>query len=320
MLSDDSSVQPARTLPAAVSPLDARLRIARATLLGSGTLTEPEIRERVRTRFPAAAQLPARPDLDTLLKVEVGLIWSTDRIAANGTPMAPGFRVPAPPAAGGLTAIGGSGTCYRTGTATGAPDEARAVAELTDERLRRHAVNGGYLVLTVAPNQQERAVRELEGLGAIQVDADRIVIAALHAEAAAKGIDWDRAIVATDAEGPDGSRWPRLLTVARAREETLRAELLKGPEHVLLTHPGLLARYDLFGILDDIRERTTRIAKDGQTLRTLWVLIPTDNPSAAPSLAGRAVPITTATEHLALPDVWLRNLHHTTAASAGASS
>ena len=305
--------------PRGLAPARA-LRIARATLLGSGTLTEQEIRERIRTRFPASAHLPARPELDTLLNIEVGLIWSTDRTAANGTPLAPGFRVPAPPAAGGLTAIGSSGTRYRTGTATAAPDEARAIAELTDERLRRHATNGGYLVLTVTPNQQERAVRELEGLGAIQVDGDRIVIEALHAEAAAKGIDWDRAIVATDAEGPDGDRWPRLLAVARARAESLRSMLLKGPEHVVLTHPGLFARYDLFGILDDIRERTTRIAEDGQTLRTLWVLIPTDEPCAAPSLAGRAVPITTATEHLALPDVWLQNLHNTTAVSAGAHS
>ena len=283
-------------------------------------MTEQEIRERVRTRFPDAAHLPARPEFDALLNDEVGLIWSTDRTAANGTPLTPGFRVPAPPAAGGLTAIGSSGTRYRTGTATAAPDDARAAAELTDERLRRHAAHGGYLVLTVTPNQQERAVRELEGLGAIQVDADRMVIEALRAEAAAKGIDWDRAIVATDAEGPDGARWPRLLTVARARAESLRSGLLKGPEHVVLTHPGLLARYDLFGVLDDIRERTTRIAEDGQTLRTLWVLIPTDDPRAAPSLAGRAVPITTATEQLALPDVWLRNLHHTTGASAGAPS
>ena len=86
----------------------------------------------------------------------------------------------------------------------------------------------------------------------------------------------------------------------------------------MITHPGLLARYDLLGLLDDLRERTTRIAEDAQTLRTLWVLIPTDDPSAAPALSGRAVPITTPTEHLALPDLWLRNLHHTTAASTGA--
>lgn len=304
--------------PRGLAPARA-VRIARATLLGSGTLSEQEVRDRLRTRFPEAAALPPRPELDTLLAEEVGLTWSTDRTAADGSPLAPGFRVPPPPAPIGLTAIGGSGARYRTGTATAAPDEARAEAELTDERLRRHAANGGYLVLTVAPAYQERAIRELHALGAELVNADRLVIDALRAEADDKGIDWERAILSTDAEGPDGPRWPRLLTVARARADAIRGELLHGPAHVLLTHPGLMARYDLLGVLDDLRERTTRIADNGQTLKTFWVLIPADDPHANPSLGGRAVPITAATEHLALPDVWLRNLHHTTAVPAGAS-
>ncbi len=299
-------------------PPSRAVRIARATLLGSGALSEQEVRDRIRTRFPDAAPLPARPELDSVLTNEVGIIWSADRAASDGTPLAPGFRVPPPPAAVGLTVIGSSGTRYRTGTATSAPEDARAVAELTDERLRRHAANGGYLVLTVAPNHQERAIRELEAVGATQVDADRIIINALRAESAAKGIDWERAILVTDAEGPTGERWPRLLAVARTAAESIRSQLLHGSDHVVLTHPGLLARYDLLGLLDDLRERTTRIAEDAQTLRTLWVLIPTDDPNAAPALAGRAVPITTPTEHLALPDLWLRNLHHTTAASTGA--
>lgn len=296
---------------------DRAVRIARAALLGSGTLTEQEIRDRVRTRFPDATALPPRPELDSLLRDEVGLVWSTDRIASSGTPLAPGFRVPPPQAATGPAAIASSGTRYRTGTATSAPDEARAVAELTDERLHRHAANGGYLVLTVTPNHQERAIRELVALGATEANADRLAIDALRAESAAKGIDWDRAILATDAEGPGGPRWARLLAVARAAASPLRTQLLTGPEHVLLTRPGLLARYDLIGLLDELRERTTRLPEPGQALRTLWVLIPADDPNAAPALAGRAVPITTPTEHLALPDVWLRNLHKTNPVPAG---
>jgi hypothetical protein len=295
------------------------VRIARAALLGSGTLAEQEVRDRVRTRFPDAAPLPPRPALESLLRDEVGLVWSSDRTAPNGTPLLPGFRVPQPPPLStGLTAIGNSGTRYRTGTDASAPDETRATAELTDERLRRHATNGGYLILTVTPNQQERAIRALEALGASEANADRLAIDALHAESATKRIDWDRAILAADAEGPAGPQWPRLQAVARAAAGRLGLELLTGPKHVVLTHPGLLARYDLFGILDNLRERTTRLPEPGQTLRTLWVLIPAEDPSAAPALAGRAIPITTSTEHLALPDVWLRNLHKTTPSTAGA--
>ena len=39
---------------------------------------------------------------------------------------------------------------------------------------------------------------------------------------------------------------------------------------------------------------------------------PPDDPNAGPRLAGKAIPVTTAAEHMALPDPWLENLHHTT--------
>ncbi len=294
------------------------IRIARAALLGSGTLSESEVRERVRTRLPDAAPLPERPELDELLRVEVGLEWSNDRTSPSGAPRTPGFRVPTPPVATARTAIAASGTRYRTGTATNATDEDRAKAELTEERLRRHAGNGGYLVLTVAPNHQDRAIRTLATQGATVVDVDELLINALRAEADAKRIDWDRAILATDAAGPAGPNWPRLLTIARSAVAGIADRLRAESEHTLLVHPGLLARYDLFGLLDDLREHTTQIAAPGQVLKTLWVLVPSDDPNAAPALAGRAIPVTTSSEHLALPEVWLNNLHRTVETSTGA--
>jgi hypothetical protein len=91
----------------------------------------------------------------------------------------------------------------------------------------------------------------------------------------------------------------------------VRTELLGGPDHVLLTHPGLLARYDTLGLLDELRERTTRQPEPGQTLRTLWVLVPATDPDALPTVGGKAIPVTTSAEHFALPEAWLRNLHRT---------
>lgn len=102
------------------------IRIARAALLGAGTLGDQEIRDRVRTRLPEAAALPERPELDDLLRTEVGLEWTNERTSPSGAPRTPGFRVPPPPMATALTAIGASGTRYRTGTATNATDGDRA--------------------------------------------------------------------------------------------------------------------------------------------------------------------------------------------------
>jgi hypothetical protein len=209
------------------------------------------------------------------------------------------------------TGVSVSGNRFHTGTSADAPAEVRAAAEMVQERLERHAKGGGFLVLTVRPSQQQRAIAALCNLGATPVSVDALVIGALRRHAAAKSIQWDHAILRADAEGPGGGRWPRLLAVVRDSLAPVRAELLTGPGHVLLTYPGLLARYDVIGILDELRERITRQSELGQTLRTLWVLVPDDDPDALPVIQGKAVPVTTSAEHLALPDEWLSNLHRT---------
>ncbi len=288
------------------------LRLARTALLGTGTLSEEAIRTRVRTRFPAAEALPERPALDQLLRDTVGLEWFPGGAGASGAPLPPGFRVPPPPGPSGLTAVTVSGSRYRTGTAADVPDEARARADAVEDRLRRHAVSGGYLVLTVRPSRHHRALASLAELGATPIDLDALVIGELHRLADSKGIRWDDAIVAADAAGPKGTRWSRLLTVARDALPAIRASLLGGDGHVLLTNPGLLARYQALGLLDDLRERTTRHPESGQTLRTVWVLVPAEDPDALPAISGQAIPVTTAAERLVLPDVWIDNVHHTT--------
>jgi hypothetical protein len=63
--------------------------------------------------------------------------------------------------------------------------------------------------------------------------------------------------------------------------------------------------------LDELRERTTRQPTTGQTLRTLWVLVPAEDPDGLPTIGGGAVPVTTDAERLALPSAWLKNVHHT---------
>jgi serine/threonine protein kinase len=289
------------------------VRLARAALLGAGTLSEDAVRTRVRNRFPAAEVLPERPALDELLGETVGLEWFPGGPGPGGEPLAPGFRVPPPPMPVGLTAVTMSGARYRTGTAADVPDEARAVAAATDDRLRRHATNGGYLVLTVRPSRHHRALRALGELGPTVVDLDALLIGELRRLADHKGIRWDDAIVAADAAGPAGERWSRLLTVVRDALGGMRAALLGGDEHVVLVNPGLLARYQAVGLLDDLRERTTRRPEPHQRLRTLWVLVPAEDPDALPAIGGQAIPVTTSAERLALPDAWIDNIHRTTA-------
>lgn len=288
---------------------DRALRLTRAALLGAGTLSEADVRSRVRARLPEAEALPARPELDRLLERELGLQWWDGGIGSTGVVQPEGFRVP--PASGGApsTAFGPSGHRYRTGTLASVPDEDRVEADEAHERLVNHAQAGGYLVMTVPPRSQDRAITELESYGAEIVDLDQWIVEAMRRHAAARKIDWDRAIVTADAGGPSGDKWDRLRTVVTDALEPLIDDLASR-EHVVLTHPGLLGRYERLGLLDELRQRT-RMPKPDQTLRTVWVLVPTDDPDAAPTLAGKAIPVTTAAESMALPMAWLENLHHT---------
>jgi serine/threonine protein kinase len=293
-------------------------RIARTALLGAGTLPEDEVRRRIQTRFPGAEPPPTRPELDDVLASEVGLEWFPGGTRGDGAPLPAGFRVPPPPTITTPTAVGSSGPRYRTGTAADIPDEARALAENAQSRLERHAKSGGYLVITAIPSQIERAIGALTDLGAAHVSLDTALIEAIRAHAAAKRINWDTAIVATDAQGPAGDRWSRLISVVRDASRPLLERFLKYEPHLLLTDPGLLARYDLLGILDELRE-ATRKPKADQVLHTLWVLVPAEDPNALPTVSGKAVPVTSIAERLALPSAWLENVHRTAPLPTGAA-
>jgi serine/threonine protein kinase len=290
--------------------------LARSALLGAGTLSEDDVHQRVRTRFPAAAPLPRRPQLDSLLDTLLGLVWFSGGTAPSGIVQPPGFWI-APTAAGGLsTVFGHSGQRHRTGTVTTAAEEDRGVADSVHTRLQRQANEGGYLVMTVEPRWQRRAIELLRDYGPTVVDVDDWLVTAMRDDAQERGIKWSDAILAADAAGPTGARWTKLCSVAHDAAEARRGELLAS-RHVLLTHPGLLGRYSLLGEVDQLRERTWRPQPD-QQLRTLWVLVAADDPSALPTVGGKAVAITTPAEHLVLPAPWLENLHKT--ASGVASS
>lgn len=293
-------------------PAERAVRLARAALLGAGTLSEEDIVTRVRTRFPAAASLPRRPQLDRLLDDVLGLQWFPGGVGPTGAAQAPGFWVPPVAGAGVSTVFGRSGNRHRTGTVVTGRDEERSIATEVHGRLTRHATNGGYLVLTVTPGLQRRAIELLSEYAPHIVDVDTWLIDAMRQHATTKGIAWDTAILSADQAGATGPSWNRLLTVVRDASAPARDKLLSEHQHVLLTHPGLLGRYDLLGMIDVMRDRT-RQPQPGQQLRTLWLLVASDDPDAQPTINGKAVPITTEAERLALPAPWLENLHKTDA-------
>ena len=289
-------------------PTDRALRLARTALLVPGTLPVDDLRSRVRTRFPDAAPLPDRPELDDLVREAVGLSWHEGGQDEAGMPRPPGYRIPRPAAvASSLTA---SGTRFATGVTANVVESERTIAANTADRLRRHAANGGYLVLTVSTRRHEQAIDDLASFGPKVLSVERLLIERLHQVAAVKGADWERAILAADAAGPAGPNWLRLMAPVREALALVHSDITAAGKHVLLTYPGLLGRYDALGGLDVLRDGIYR-RTPAQALETLWVLVPSDDPRGVPTIGGRAVPYTASTEWLALPEAWHRNVHRT---------
>ena len=75
---------------------------------------------------------------------------------------------------------------------------------------------------------------------------------------------------------------------------------------MLLTNPGLLARYDRLDVLAAWRDAL----HDGDhRLKALWLLMPSTVASDVPLLNGRAVPVISRNEWSRIPADWLRNAH-----------
>jgi hypothetical protein len=280
------------------------LGLARTALLGVGTLNEEQLRERVRTRFPDAAALPERPALDRLVASTVGLEWFSPAGSDQG-----GYRVPPPPEAlSASSAFGRSVTRYTRVAAV--PDDDRHIAAEAHDRLQRSVEGGGFLTVTTSTDRYLQAERDLAAAFAVEVvDVDAALLAAMHSYAAERTIRWADAVVPADAAGAEGPRWQNLLRVARAAAAEFEAGLLARPA-VLLTRPGLLARYGLLdGLVDRLRDRTTVRSEPGQVLRTVWLLAAAEDPTAKPTVDGAVVPVQTPTQWMPLPEPWLRGAH-----------
>jgi hypothetical protein len=74
---------------------------------------------------------------------------------------------------------------------------------------------------------------------------------------------------------------------------------------LLLTYPGLLARYDALALLEHLRDRAGH--RDGP--HGVWLLVPSEDGEGMPVVDGKPVPVVTPGEWARIPDPWLRNVH-----------
>lgn len=203
-----------------------------------------ELERRVQGRYPAAAPLPARPELDALL-APLQLIWSEG-------PGGGSYKRPAPPSP--PTSVISSR--HELGTSQHARplalQERELVAREFEQDLRALVEDRKLRVLGVNAADVPDVIEGLEQLmGTKAIALDKRLIAAIHEFMRSKGAPLEL-LRQTDAQGPSAAAWPNLQQVAKLAAAELAKQLLPNGAPLLLVQLGLLARYDLRELIASI--------------------------------------------------------------------
>ena len=281
--------------PVGMSALQA-LRHAQGALVGAAELTIDELRRRVQGRYPRAQILPNRPLLDQMLReAAIPLTWEETA-----------QRYLRPPSQRGATAL-----TTRFWTATRTPSTGAEVdedARQFEERLERNLRQGGLLVMSVTPGISVRAEAKLieyfcasrsKEPAIRRLSLDALLLSAMKRAAEAAEVDWQR-VLRADAAPPTSRDWQNLQRLVRNALSQVESALLDSPIPLLVVHPGLLARYDLLGLMAKLEGR---VGRPGST-PALWVLLPSES-QGLPKLDGQAVPLVNAASAAIVPRAWI---------------
>lgn len=263
---------------------------------GDGGFTVEQIRSRLESRYPEAERLPDRPELDALLhRVGIDVQWNPETKA---------FRRPEParPSSGSSQSVRFT-TAEHPRLIQVTPDVAEA--RQFEERLRHAYADGGFLALTVRPSRMRRCEDELLRRFKLQrVSFDELLFAALREEAKELEIDWP-IIEQADGTDPASTDWQNLLQLVGRVTPKITADLLSRKAHLLLVHPGLIARYDQMAVLETLRDKVGHeVPCPG-----LWVLVAADGQSDLPVLDHAEIPLITPGQRAKVSESWLENLH-----------
>ena len=188
--------------PRGMAPQNA-LRLSLGALAGPQMLTEAALRERVRGRFPEAAPLPARPELDALLdQLGAERVWRGD--GATGAGYYPSTSVGSDTGTSGLV---------RYGTLTPPPEVTPELldARALEEKISHTVKTGAFLALTVEPRRSRDAEAELLRRFPRQViSLEHLMLQAMRAEAEARRVPWLK-VIAADATARNSRDFQNLL-------------------------------------------------------------------------------------------------------------
>ena len=260
-------------------------KLGASSLLGPTKLSEQEIRKRVASRYPEAEPLPGRPVLDDLLET-AGLKLAWDEPTRT-------YRSPA------------ARSSYASSSSTALPsapgDDGASEADTLDERLMRVVKTRGFLALSVSPRHLSCIERRLAtALALTPFSLEAGLIRHMRAVAAELGADWN-VVVAADAAPAGSADRRRLDQLVRRAVPGLEREIANARRPLLLTRPGLLARYRQLDALADVQESCQR----GEAPAARLLCIAADETVNMPVIDGRALPVVFAAAWMRPSRTWL---------------
>jgi serine/threonine protein kinase len=274
------------------------VKLSQGALYGVPFLTVQQIQDRVSGRYPEATALPDRPALDDLLR-SAGFDFNWDATGKGVGCYVSRLR-------DAVSITSGSESVSRLATASDTHPPGEITPEIADarqfeERLERGIKEGAFLALMVHPKCYERAAQEIcERFPVELVDFEGLFIEALRDVATKAGAKWE-AIVNADAV-PGSEPWKKFLVLLNRTMPMVEQQLATATKTILLTYPGLLARYDQMPLLERLREKVGR--RDG--IPGVWILIPGDHQAM---LDGKAIPILSPGQRTRIPETWICNEH-----------
>lgn len=284
-------------------PAKRAILLAQNALFG-GTLTVEEIQSRVASRLPEAERLPGRPQLTKLIdSLGLGLRWEPKEAEGKGAYKIPGTDSHTLDPSKTVTARLNTRVSSVLSRSPQADDVVKA--HEIEGKLQHAAKEGSYLVISVPPGEEEKAREELLNRFLVRhCNLDGAFISSMKSAATSAGADWP-VVLRADASAKDSADWKNLQMLVQRCIPGILGQLRAPDETTLITHPGLLARYDRLHVLDGLASEVGR--DDG--IFGLWVLVPQNDQNVRPTINHEAIPLPNPAQHVVLNKAWLANKH-----------
>ncbi|MGI2111255.1 BREX system serine/threonine kinase PglW [Shewanella frigidimarina] len=282
------------------------LELAQGALLGSKALTIDEVIARVAGRYPAAEKLPARPELDSLIQnLDLGFAWDASYEFLTGSKG--GYCLPLAGNSSSGTSIGSRYSSQFHYSGQGELD----ITALQEVKMLQHeiatAVNSArFLALSVKPSLVEKAkAKLLDNQPFKHVSFDELLLRHLHAfcQSMETPPDWKIVLNADKAER-NSRDWQNLQRLVQRVLPAMADEIKAIKQPVLLTEPGLIARYNLINTwLSDLRQHLM----NADDVYGFVMLIACETQSDGAVIDGVAVPKGAGSKEFSrIPSIWFQ--------------